>query len=90
MAVTQDVAPPWLKGMSWGLAQFFMYIPIGCVAPSVAGMISDYLGGGGEGLRIALTLTSLIGILGALSFFIGSRTYASDMAKVKDHVLEAA
>ena len=87
-AVTQDVVPPWMKGTSWSLAQFFMYIPLGCLAPTAVGIISDAVGGGVYGLKVALIIMSLGGFVGALCFFISSKHYFSDSEKVKQHVLE--
>ena len=88
-AVTQDVVSPWFKGMSWGLAVFFMYVLGGGWAPIFVGSISDGLGGGAAGLKIALIIASLGGFLAAVCFYIGSKSYPADADRVKDIVLEA-
>lgn len=53
------------------------------------GAISDALGGGAEGLRIALMIVCLSGFVAAFVNWLGSRTYPVDMGKVKDATLEA-
>jgi MFS family permease len=89
MAVTQDVVPPWSKGMSWGLAQFFMYVPLGFLAPTIIGLISDLLGGGAYGLKVALISVSLAGFAGSAFFLVASKTYPADSEKVDGYSLEA-
>jgi hypothetical protein len=44
--------------------------------------MSDALGGGAEGLKYALLLSSLAGFAAAFANWLGSRTYPADMAKV--------
>jgi hypothetical protein len=65
-----------------------MYLLFGGWAPELAGLISDSLGGGAEGLKIALIIMSVGGFFGGVLFFIGSKKYPEDMEKVKDHILE--
>jgi MFS family permease len=88
-AVTQDVVVPALKGTSWGMAVFCMYVFGGGWAPIVVGAISDALGGGVPGLRNALIIVAFSGFLAAFVLWLGSRQYPADMDKVKDAVLEA-
>jgi MFS family permease len=87
-SITQDVVKPGLKSMAWGMAVFVMYILGGGWAPMLVGMISDSLGGGAEGLRIALMIMSGGGLVGGTLFFFGSRHYPADQEKVGDHTLE--
>ncbi|MBU4583463.1 MAG: MFS transporter [Proteobacteria bacterium] len=86
-AVSQDVVTPAIKGMSTGLTVVAMYF-IGGWAPYAVGGISDMLGGGVIGLKIALMIMSSGGILAGICFWIGSRHYPSDMDKVKGITLE--
>lgn len=87
-AISQDVVTPDKKSMSWGLNVFCMYILGGGWAPIMVGVISDYLGGGTWGLKIALIIVAFGGILGGILYFLGSKSYPADMEKVKYAVLE--
>jgi MFS family permease len=88
-SISQDVVPPGLKGLSWGMAGFIAMLGGAGWAPSAVGAISDGLGGGAYGLKVAMILMSACGIIAGLLFWFGSRHYPSDMDKVKDIVLEA-
>jgi MFS family permease len=88
MSVTQDVVTPGLKSMAWGMAVFVMYVLGGGWAPALVGVISDGLGGGAHGLKVALMIMSLGGFAGGALFLIGSRHYPADHDKVKHHTLE--
>ena len=88
-SVSQDVVHPGLKGLSWGMAGFIAMLGGAGWAPSAVGAISDGLGGGAHGLKVALIMMSLCGIIAGLLFWFGSRHYPSDMDKVKDILLEA-
>ena len=59
-AVTQDVVPPGLKGMAWGMTVLTMYVFGGGWAPYAVGAISDgifaFLGGAAEGITEAEAL----------------------------------
>jgi MFS family permease len=88
-AVTQDVAEPAIKTMSFGLAVLSSYMLGGAWGPVVVGAISDGLGGGAEGLRSALMIVCLAGFVAAYLEWRGSRTYPADVARVKAATLEA-
>ena len=88
-AVSQDVVMPALKGTSWGMAVFCMYVFGGGWAPIVVGAISDALGGGAAGLKTALIIVAFSGIVAAFLLWLGSRHYPADMDRVKNAVLEA-
>jgi len=88
-AVTQDVAEPAIKTLSFGLAVFCSYLLGGAWGPVVVGAISDGLGGGAEGLRSALMIVCLAGFVAAYMEWRGSRTYPADMDKVKGVALQA-
>ncbi len=88
-AVTQDVAEPAVKTLSFGLAVFCSYLLGGAWGPFVVGAISDGLGGGAEGLRNALMIVCLAGFVAAYVEWRGARTYPADMDKVKGVALQA-
>ncbi len=54
----------------------------------IAGMLSDHLGGGVTGLRIALVIASCGGLLEGLFCRLASRHYLADMDRVRGGVLE--
>jgi MFS family permease len=88
-SVSQDVVTPGLKGMAWGMAVLCMYLLGGAWGPLLVGKISDALGGGAEGLRIALMIASTGGFIGGFLFLMGARFYPKDMEMVRDITLEA-
>lgn len=87
-AVTQDVVPPRLKGTAWGLNVFCQYVFGGGWAPAIVGIISDSMGGGAAGLRIALILMCITGVIGSILFWIASRYYPADEEKVRHFTLQ--
>lgn len=88
-AITQDVVTPGLKATSWGMCVLCMYVLGGGWAPYLTGAISDALGGGAHGLKVALLLVSIGGVLATICLYFGSRHYEKDVAKVSGVVLEA-
>jgi hypothetical protein len=60
----------------------------GAWAPLAIGALSDLLGGGAPGLKIALFINCGIGIIPLIPFLLASKHYAADVDKVKDIVLE--
>lgn len=88
-AISQDIVPVAHKGLSMGLAIFTQYMLGGAWGPYVVGIVSDRLGGGAEGLSIAVMLCGLFGILAGVLFFVASRTYPEDMQKVKEEAILA-
>ncbi len=87
--VSQDVVVPAVKGLSYGMTVFCMYVFGGGWAPIIVGRISDTMGGGAEGLKIALIIVAFSGFIAAFFEWLGSRTYAADMDRVKGFVLES-
>jgi MFS family permease len=81
-AVTQDVADPAFKALSYGVGIFVSYLVSGAWGPVAVGAISDALGGGAEGLRTALIVICLAGFVAAFFNWLGSRTYQADLQKV--------
>jgi MFS family permease len=88
-AVTQDVSPPSLKGVSWGMAAFCCYVLGGAWAPMFVGAISDGLGGGAHGIKIGLLITTFGGIAGALFYWLSAQHYPNDMKNGEKHIVEA-
>ena len=88
-AVTQDVVTPAVKGLSYGMSVFSMYVFGGGWGPIMVGGISDALGGGAEGLKSAFYFIALAGFVAAFLLWLGSRHYPGDMDKVKGAVLQA-
>lgn len=88
-AISQDVVPVAHKGLSMGLAVFAQYMLGGAWGPYIVGAVSDRLGGGADGLSMAMMLCGLFGILAGILFFIASRTYPEDQKKVKDEAILA-
>jgi MFS family permease len=87
--ITQDVVTPGMKGIAWGMIVLAIYVLGGGWAPTGVGAISDALGGGAYGLKVALIISACFGFVAALLFFLGSRHYPSDVDRVKGSVLEA-
>jgi len=87
-SVTQDVVAPDSRGISWGMNVLTQYALGGGWAPLLVGLISDKLGGGADGLRIAMIIAGCGGFLAGVMFFISSRYYPDDCEKVKDRVVE--
>ena len=88
-AVTQDVVHPRLKGISWGMTMFCMYMLGGAWGPLIVGALSDHLGGGVTGLQTALIITSTTGFMGGLCFWAGSKHYPADAARVAGYQIES-
>jgi MFS family permease len=88
-AISQDVVPMAHKGLSMGLAIFAQYMFGGAWGPYVVGAVSDVLGGGAEGLSIAVGLCGVFGLLAGALFLVAARTYPEDAQKVKNEVIMA-
>ena len=87
--VSQDIVPVAHKGLSMGLVVFAQYLFGGAWGPYVIGAVSDALGGGAQGLSLALMLSTVVGFAGGLCFIMASRTYPADAEKVKQEVILA-
>ncbi|MFA7177557.1 MAG: MFS transporter [Smithellaceae bacterium] len=86
-AISQDVVPVAHKGLSMGLAIFAQYMLGGAWGPYIVGAVSDGLGGGADGLSIAVMLCGVFGIVAGILFLVASRTYPEDLQKVKDEAI---
>jgi MFS family permease len=83
-AVTQDVVPSELKGLSYGLAMFLMYLLGGGWSPWLTGLLSDLFGGEVKGLAYAMVITGSSGFLAFACWWMASRHYAEDAARAKE------
>ena len=88
MAIIQDVAPAAQKGTAWG-AIILGFYGIGGWSPYLVGSISDALGQDAQALGTALTIAGMGAVLGALFFFMASRSYVADMDKIKHEQIMA-
>ena len=88
-AISQDVVPVAHKGLSMGLAIFAQYMLGGAWGPYVVGAVSDAMGGGADGLGIAVMLCGAFGVLAGVLFLVAARTYPEDSQKVKDETILA-
>ena len=88
-SVSQDVVTPGLKGLSWGMVGFISMLGGAAWAPSAVGGISDALGGGAAGLKTAMMLISVCGLVAGILFAVASRHYPADMEKVRGIALES-
>lgn len=88
-AVSQDVVTPGARGVAWGMAGFVAMMGGAAWAPVVVGVVSDILGGGSDGLRTALLLMVLCGLMAAFFFYLAARYYPADKERVKGFTLEA-
>jgi MFS family permease len=87
--VSQDIVPVAHRGLSMGLVVFAQYLFGGAWGPWLIGWISDLLGGGADGLSIAVMLSSIMGVLGGIFFLIAARTYPVDAEKFKQETILA-
>ena len=77
VAVTQDVVHPGLRAISLSLNVIIQHILGSSVGPPVIGALSDTLG-----LEKAMLFIPILNLVAALFFYIGSRFYTADLAKV--------
>jgi MFS family permease len=87
--VSQDIVPVAHKGLSMGLVVFAQYLFGGAWGPYVIGAVSDALGGGANGLSIAIMLSAIVGLIGGVFFIIAARTYPADADKVRQETILA-
>jgi len=77
VAVTQDVVHPGLRAVSLSLNVIIQHILGSAVGPPIIGALSDSLG-----LERAMLFIPILNLVAAVLFYIGSRYYTSDLAKV--------
>jgi sugar phosphate permease len=84
-AVTQDVIHPGLRATSYAIAVVVQNLLGASTAPIIMGKIYDL-----TNIQTALSVLPLVLLLGALLFWLGSRSYVNDLGKVAKIELEAA
>ncbi len=84
-AVTQDVIHPGMRATSYAIAVAVQNLLGSFTAPIVLGKISDL-----SNIRTAISILPFVLLIGTLLFYLGSRYYLSDMAKVPKIKLETA
>jgi len=84
VAVTQDVVHPGLRAVSLSLNVIFQHVLGSSVGPPVIGALSDTMG-----LQKAMLFIPILNVVAALLFYMGSRYYTSDLAKVDRVPVEA-
>lgn len=77
IAVTQDVIHPGLRAISYALCVIIQHMLGSALGPVVTGYLSDLYD-----IRVALTIVPLISFSSTILFFIGSRFYEKDLARV--------
>jgi MFS family permease len=87
--VSQELVPLAHRGLSMGLAVLAQYLFGGAWGPWLIGWISDLLGGGADGLSLAVTLSAIMGVLGGIFFLLAARTYPVDAEKFKQETILA-
>ncbi len=83
-AATQDVVSTRMKGMSYGLSIFFMYLLGGGWSPLLTGYLSDLFGGEVYGLAYALMIVGSAGYAGFAFWWKSSQYYADDIKRVSE------
>jgi MFS family permease len=78
IAVTQDLAHPGLRATSSSINNLMQHFLGSALGPLVVGIISDRYN-----LQIAMTVVSLTPLIAAALWFIASRYYERDLAKVE-------
>jgi MFS family permease len=78
IAVTQDVVHPGLRATSYSFCVIFQNLLGSSLGPLFVGMVSDRWD-----LTAALTIVPVASLIAAVLFFIGSRFYLRDLARVE-------
>jgi len=78
VAVTQDVVHPGLRALSYSLCVIVQHTAGDAWSPPLIGLLSDKMG-----LQSAMVFLPLYGVLAATFFYLASRYYVQDMARVE-------
>ena len=78
IAVTQDVVHPGVRAISYSICVVVQNLLGSSLGPVFTGVLSDRFD-----IRTALTVVSFFPILAGIFFYIGSRFYEKDLAKVE-------
>jgi MFS family permease len=85
-ATSQDVVPPKLRGLSWGVGVLALFLLGGAWGPLLVGAISESAGGGYRGLAFGLALTGLFGFLASWLWFRTERHVENDAMRAKQPI----
>ena len=85
-ATTQDVVPPKLRGLSWGVALVSLFVLGGAWGPLLVGAVSDGFGGGYRGLALGLALAAFFGFVASWLWFRSERHVEQDTKRAKEPV----
>ena len=83
-SVTQDLVHPGLRAFSYALCVIVQHLFGDIWSPWLVGAVSDRIG-----LADALLIVPAFGLMGSLFFYLGSRFYNRDLARVGRVALEA-
>ncbi len=83
-SIVQDVVPVRLKSMSVGVFGVIVFLTGAAWGPIAVGALSDALGGGASGLRLAMLSNVAVGIAGVLLYAACCRSYMADKAGATD------
>jgi len=78
VAVTQDVVHPGLRALSYSLCVIVQHTAGDAWSPPLIGLLSDAMG-----IRSAVLFLPVYGVLAALFFYLASRYYERDLARVE-------
>jgi fucose permease len=84
-AVTQDVIHPGLRATSYAIAVVVQNLLGASTAPLIMGRIYDL-----SNIQTAFAVLPFILVVGSILFYMGSRHYVEDLAKVPKIKLEVA
>jgi MFS family permease len=85
-ATTQDVVPPKLRGLSWGMALVCLFVLGGAWGPLLVGAVSDGFGGGYRGLALGLALAAMFGFVASWLWFMTERYVEVDTRRAKEPI----
>ncbi|MGH8254701.1 MAG: MFS transporter [Steroidobacteraceae bacterium] len=82
-ATSQDVVPPKLRGLSWGVGILALLVLGGAWGPLLVGAISDARGGGYRGLAFGLMVAGLFGLIASALWLTTGRYVEIDTRRAK-------
>ena len=85
-ATSQDVVPPKLRGLSWGVGVLALFLLGGAWGPLMVGAVSEAMGGGYQGLTIGLALAGLFGFIASWLWFRAERHVENDTERAKQPI----
>jgi|YNPNPStandDraft_1061719.scaffolds.fasta_scaffold06446_3 MFS family permease len=77
-SATQDLVHPGLRALSYGMCVIVQHLCGDIWSPWIVGALSDRFG-----LRRAMLIVPLFGVLAAVLFFVASRSYCRDLSRVE-------